>query len=620
MSSSELHLKGGQADYIAQFSVGSDGPVPVLVGVGQFTRGEVHLLQGIQMVAFADGRLDLTQTSMAQSFSGARTESTAGSVSSGFDLLSWLRDFASELQGQTDSEAIESGIRLSTVPKAESMMAYSYSEAAPTEMMSSPASEMRSRVSEQEPIDLPLELHKQRSTPEENTISTKSVTGLGSAHADFGSFSSGTLSNGALPQVSIPPVTELMGTHGPDLLKGGSGPDIINGLINSETNAGQFTEQLLGMAGDDRLIYSGFVGDADEVHAVVAQLEGDVGDDVLDVTLDAITAVQVSGGGGNDSLVIQSGLGQSSPWDSDFMSWQWVFDQGSYQLKGTYAESVHVGAGVTETYADLEWISSGASSSMRLIRPNSDSLSLMEGSSGRDWLLAADDTQRIEAKAGDDVVLAKDGVTVTLGSGVNSVYSDSANYSLSYIDSPYGVRLNLANNMGLVFDEDTGLYAIDRLLTAPQVVQGSAHKDVITGDAANNTLRTGGGSDVLHGGAGADLFILDNHPFNDTVRVTDLDVLSGDQLLLNLSAWAGLVNESFSSFEIRNVQDEHLWSGDVASGPEAGSLLSLMLSADHKTLYWAEDVDTSHALLVLDAPLDGLSADQWAAVLSVDYL
>ncbi len=620
MSTSELHLKGAQADYIAQYSFDTAGPVPVLVGVSHFTRGEVHLLQGIQIIAFADGRLDLTLTTLAQSLSEGRTVSTTGSSPRGYDLLSWVSDVASDQEGLSTQAGISIGIRGVSIPKPEALTAFPDLEDELPETPSSQVDSMRGKSPAQEAMALQLDSPKQRTAPEEVSTSTKTASGLVSAQVDFVGFASGSLGNGFPPVVSTPSVTELIGTTGPDFLKGGSGPDIINGVLNTESDAGQFFEQLLGMAGDDRLIYSGFFGDADGLSSISAQLDGDVGNDVLEVTLDSISTVKVSGGAGSDVLVIQTGLGQSSPWDPDWMAWRWAFDQGSYQLKGSYTQPARDDAGVTETSPDLEWISSGASSPMRLVRPDADRSSLMEGSTGRDWLLATDATQRIDAKAGDDLVLAKAGVVVSLGAGVNTVYADSANFTLSYSDSPYSVRLNLANNMGLVFDEDAGLYAIDRLLTAPLEVQGSVHKDVITGDAANNTFRTGGGSDVLTGGAGADLFILDSHPLDDTVRVTDLDVLAGDHLTLNLSAWDGLVNASFSSFELLDVQGEHLWSGDVASSPEAGSLLSLMLSADHKTLYWAEDVDTSHALLLSDSPLDGLSADQWAAVLSVDYL
>lgn len=619
MSATELSLKGAKADYIVQYAPASGSSVPVLVGVGQFTRNEVHLLQGIQIVAFADGRLDLTLTPLAQPHAAGATVSSSAASIQGYDLQSWVMDDASDPREQTVASVGAKPIRGFSAPKPESVTASVGPEDPDSEMSQAAPESMRSAEASQIPATPMPDASSTRSGAEEGGTPAKSLPGA-IAQADSSNAAVGFM-NLSLPTVlHDPPLTEWVGTAGPDLLKGGSGRDLIDGLVNSETDAGRFFEQLLGMAGDDQLIYRGFVGETDGLPSISAQLDGDDGNDVLDVTLDGISAVEVSGGAGTDVLVIQTGFGHNSPWDSEWMTWQWSFDQGSYLLNGTYTQAMHDGAGVTEIRPDLEWISSGASFSMRLIRPDAGGLSSMEGSAGRDWLLAADATRHIDAKAGDDVVLAKEDVAVSLGAGVNTVYADSARYTLSYSDTPYGVRVNLANNMGLVFDEDAALYAIDRLLTAPLEVHGSAHKDVISGDAASNTLRTGGGSDVLTGDAGADWFILDSNPLVDKVRLTDLDVFAGDHLTLNLSAWQGRVDASFSSVEVVDAHGEHLWRSDIASSPEAGSLLSVMLSADHKTLYWVEDVDTSHALLVLDTPLPGLSADQWAAVLSVDYL
>jgi hypothetical protein len=53
---------------------------------------------------------------------------------------------------------------------------------------------------------------------------------------------------------------------------------------------------------------------------------------------------------------------------------------------------------------------------------------------------------------------------------------------------------------------------------------------------------------------------------------------------------------------------------------EEGALLSVMLSVETDTLYWTDAADQPFAWVTFDAPVDSLSAEQWASVLSVDYL
>jgi Ca2+-binding RTX toxin-like protein len=396
-------------------------------------------------------------------------------------------------------------------------------------------------------------------------------------------------------------------------LVGGEGADRLDGGLNTEALNGVFFEELLGAGGDDQLVYRGFSGDL-AVTDVKALLQGGAGRDVLDVMLDGRTSIQVSGGDGFDGLVLQTLVGPASPWDSSFAQWHWDVSTGTALLNAAHVNGEQSGS-LSETTPDLEWLASGASTPLTLVRPEESAVA-MRGTEGADWILAGPQVSTIQAMGGDDVVLAKAGVTVDLGAGINTLYADSADFTLTYADAPFGVRVNLANRLGLVFDEDAQLHAIDRLMDVPLHVVGSAHADVLVGDSANNTLRTGGGADELWGGAGADHFVVDVGSGSGPVRVADWNFAEGDHLSLNLTDWDTL----FSRFEVRNEQDQTLWSGEMGDPIEEGALLSLMLSAETDTLYWTDAADQPFAWVSFDAPVDSLSAEQWASVLSVDYL
>ena len=96
--------------------------------------------------------------------------------------------------------------------------------------------------------------------------------------------------------------------------------------------------------------------------------------------------------------------------------------------------------------------------------------------------------------------------------------------------------------------------------------------------------------------------------------------MQGDRLTLNLSGEHAGSPATFDRFEVADAQGQSMWSGAVGNATEEGAILSLMLSSQTNTLYWAKGPDPAQAWVTFDAPVDSLTAEQWASVISVDYL
>jgi len=631
MADQELTLSGARADYTIEPMPFNGSWVPVLVGVGPFNNGDIHVLQGISVLAFSDGRLMLGETGMAQ----ANAAPVSQGVGSFRPLLDWVlsEQPPEDVQGNwslpdwlmgrmgAPGASVESTQQNSPVDRAWAKDGAGSPAARPTV----------------DPVSAPvggLEAPSLGSGGASALANSPAVNRVTSSDAEVfalldpelestntaGRSNAGPLAGSGLiaPLAGTEKiVNEIWGTVGPDQLWGTEGHDTIDGLYNTQASGSVFFESMFGLGGDDRLIYRGFGGDP-SLTDVRAQLDGGSGDDVFEVFLDGRTFITLADESGHDGLVVQTPLGVSSPWASNFLSWQWDWTSGSPLLQASYVAVDSENGGLGETNPGLDWISSGSTNATLLVRPTSGE-AVLKGTSASDWLLADVSTRQIDAGGGNDVVLAKAGVTVALGAGINTLYADSQDITLSYEDSPFSVRVNLANRLGLVFDEDANLYAIDRLMNAPLSVIGSEHADELVGDAGNNTLQTGGGADRLLGGGGADHFIIDVHNTTKAVSIVDWNVVEGDRLTLNLSDPSGDVL-IYTQFELLNEQQEMLWSRSIGNSTEEGALLSLMVSDASDTLYWADDLAQPQAWVTFGVPIDSMTAEQWASVLSVDYL
>ena len=125
--------------------------------------------------------------------------------------------------------------------------------------------------------------------------------------------------------------------------------------------------------------------------------------------------------------------------------------------------------------------------------PAEDTISGFEslmGSSHDDLLIASSASVSILGGAGNDSIHGAAGAdTLDGGTGTDQI---------SYENSVAGVSVNLSTSVGM-----NGDAAGDILLNFEQV-QGSAHNDILIGDAGSETLVGGAGVDSLSGGAGDD--------------------------------------------------------------------------------------------------------------------
>lgn len=627
MTEKPLQVDGKQSDYDLQM-VGSDaGPTPVLVGIEGQAIGQMHHLAGVRAIQFQDGLVDLMQTSLAST----PPEKAFLPITSGTALdtkHSETRDPSAEPDSAAQAsvpwgakQAVASAQYANGHGAAADLLAQPHEDPASTE---STAQTQTNQLTEPLPEG---ELGASPASPSGAGSSPSSATvGLPEGMPRPPSRPDGAPEPGAPSTQQLPSIREIFGTSGPDRLIGSAGPDRIDGMVNFDLVNGSFDELLMGMDGDDLLFYRGFLGEFDADANIRARLFGGDGNDQLTVTLDRVTNVEVDGGPGIDHLILDLMSANADPWSAQFMSWSWNFSGLGPTLMGQYTSPLHPNARITEISPSIDLISTSSGNAMQLVRPASEDDTALIGSSLSDLLIASDATTRVEAGAGNDIVIARSGNTVQLGQGINTLYNADPDITLSYEDSPFGVDVNLSTRLGLVFDADDSIYSIDRLVNAVQNLSGSSHNDRLVGDSQDNIIRTGGGSDVLIGGGGADHFILDLDAQAGASRILDFSIEDGDSVSLNLSALdlsaLGLPEQDpYFSFLISDSSGSIVHQGLVnQSAVEEGSILQLQLQDQDSIIYWARPDAELTPLVDLFVDLNQFDEDQWNQFLSVDYL
>jgi Ca2+-binding RTX toxin-like protein len=263
----------------------------------------------------------------------------------------------------------------------------------------------------------------------------------------------------------------LIGESSANLLTGGAGDDVLRGLAGADT--------LEGGAGADTVDYTGSTaavtvnltsqtasgGDANG--DVLSSFERAIGSALNDSLTGDGAANSLAGGDGDDLLV---GLGGAD-----------ALNGGAGLDTIDYASSV---AGVS---VDLTLqIASGGDA-------GGDTLLGIEnaiGSAFIDALVGSGGANVLAGGAGDDAITGLGGAdALSGGAGV-----DVVDYSLSTA----GVTVNLTAQTA------SGGHATGDVLSSFERAVGSAHNDILTGDAGANALTGGAGDDVLAGLAGAD--------------------------------------------------------------------------------------------------------------------
>ena len=415
----------------------------------------------------------------------------------------------------------------------------------------------------------------------------------GSRHVDhlFGSAAADWLAGAAGDD-------RLLGRLGDDRLVGGDGDDQLAGGPGADQLAGDAgDDQLQGGDGNDRLVG----GDGDDRLAGGAgddQLAGDVGDDVLE------------GGAGDDQLagdvgddVLEGGAGDD----------QLAGDVGDDTLEGGLgADTLDGGAGYdTATYAgspvgvriDL------AAQTFQGGDAAGDALTDIErivGSGQGDVLQGSDETDHLVGAGGDDELYGRAGDdTLAGGAGADTLDGGAGGDTASYADSPAGVEVNLDTGAG------TGGEASGDTLVNIEHVLGSAHVDVLRGDAGANWFAGAGGNDLLYGGAGNDVLAggvgddeLDGEAGDDT--------LNGDPGADTLDGASGVDTLSYADSEaaVRVDLDSRAVSGGDAEGDTIHGFEQVVGSAYDDELRGSPGVNRLWGGAGNDK-LVGLSGDDW---------
>ena len=242
---------------------------------------------------------------------------------------------------------------------------------------------------------------------------------------------------------------------------GGDAIAIDNAILtaaNLQGNGGN--DSLSGGGGNDTL--DG--GDDDD------DLNGGSGDD------------NISGGAGKD--VLTGGLGSDTldgGADFDIVSYantpltvgvQILFDRNSNQLNGTFGEALG------DVLKNVEYI---IGTPYRDFIEADNGKNILEGGAGDDQLFGFGDDDIIQGGAGADLLDGGDGTNWT-----------------SYIESRAGVNVNLETHRGAGGDAEGDT------LSNLENVKGSIYSDRLTGDSANNYLDSSGGDDAIEGSLGSD--------------------------------------------------------------------------------------------------------------------
>ncbi|MBB3019961.1 Ca2+-binding RTX toxin-like protein [Microvirga lupini] len=233
---------------------------------------------------------------------------------------------------------------------------------------------------------------------------------------------------------------DLRGYFGNDTLEGGLGSDILYGEDGDDTlDGGGENDILRGGAGTDSLV-------------------GGTGNDIL---VGGLGADRLIGGDGTQDMALYEGA-------------QGVIANMTDRSKNT-------GEAAGDTYDGIENLAGTAFND------------ILTGATGFNGLFGQAGNDTLEGMDGDDDLIG--------GAGADKLDGGSGNDWAIYRDAKAdangnGVRINLKTN------QHAGDEALGDELISIENVRGSAHRDILIGNAAANRLEGGNGDDWLYGGAG----------------------------------------------------------------------------------------------------------------------
>jgi Ca2+-binding RTX toxin-like protein len=277
-----------------------------------------------------------------------------------------------------------------------------------------------------------------------------------------------------------------------NVIFGEGGSDRIDG--------GAHSDALVGGPGDDTLIGRAGDGDAagfiDATNGVQADLQTGVATGIGRDTMTNIESLIGSGFGdrlaGSDGFNFLLGLG-----GNDALDGRAGFDVADFLSPVDASLAAHQAQGEgTDTLAGFEGLAGS---------PGNDRLS---GDGKQNFLEGREGDDTVSGGGGPDVVFGKEGSDrLDGGTGDDKLFGGAGNDvliggagladSVSYIDSPSGVRADLAAKTS------SGGEGSDRF-SGVEALAGSTFGDELTGDSRPNQLFGNDGNDTISGGGGSD--------------------------------------------------------------------------------------------------------------------
>ncbi|MGL4490156.1 MAG: M10 family metallopeptidase C-terminal domain-containing protein [Rhizobiaceae bacterium] len=160
---------------------------------------------------------------------------------------------------------------------------------------------------------------------------------------------------------------------------------------------------------------------------------------------------------------------------------------------------------------------------------------VLKGGGGADNLQGYEGSDKLYGGSGDDILKG--------GGGADELFGEDGVDTVEYLDSSFGVTINLATNSGL------GGTAEGDTFSGIENIDGSAHGDSLTGNGDANVLRGGDGNDTLKGGGGAD--VLNGGAGNDTVGY--FDATAGVSVSLGSNSGSGSDAAGDALVEVENL-------------------------------------------------------------------
>ncbi len=281
----------------------------------------------------------------------------------------------------------------------------------------------------------------------------------------------------------------LIGAGGHDTLEGGAGADTIDG--GDGIDVARYDSSQSGVT-VNLVTGTGVGGDAEgDVLTGIEQIAGSAYDDVL--TGDAGTNL-LAGYGGNDTLIGGAG--------ADHFDGGTGVDIVSYAGAGV-GVSVNLMTGATvggdsvgDTFVSIESI---VGTDHNDVLSGDGVANTIWGGIGNDGLYGEAGNDTLFGGNGDDTVFGQEGDDVLHGGAGADILDGGVGIDHAwYVDSSVGVSVNLSTGA------TAGGTAAGDTFISIENLHGSAHNDVLTGDAVANTIWGAAGDDTLNGGAGDD--------------------------------------------------------------------------------------------------------------------